>query len=123
MYNHGYISKEEWEIAKSIPISSLLNQNGTSNNPYQGYIDYVCDEIQSKYGIDPLRTPVLIYTNMDKKVQDGINRIMNDEVFKWKDADMQAGVAVIRTKNGAIAALGTGRKRVGVPVRHSGADL
>ncbi len=113
MYNHGYISKEEWEIAKSIPISSLLNQNGTSKNPYQGYIDYVCDEIQTKYGIDPLRTPVLIYTNMDKKVQDGINRIMNDEVFKWKDADMQAGVAVIRSKNGAIAALGTGRKRVG----------
>ena len=114
MERHGYISKEERDLASSIPIQSLLVTNSTSTNPYQGYIDLVCQEVKDKYGVDPYSTPMLIYTNMIRSNQDGINKIMDGKTsFKWKDNDMQAGIAVIDSTNGKINAIGAGRNRSG----------
>ena len=114
MERHGYITREERELAESIPVESLLTDTSTSKNVYQGYIDLVCNEVQTKYGVDPYTTPMLVYTNMLRSNQDGINKIMDGKTsFKWKDKDMQAGIAVIDSTNGKILAVGAGRNRSG----------
>lgn len=114
MERHGYITTEERKMAASIPIESLLTDTATATNVYQGYIDLVCEEVKSKYGIDPYSTPMLVYTNMIRANQDGINKILDGKTaFKWKDADMQAGIAVIDSTSGKINAIGAGRNRSG----------
>ncbi len=117
MEKHGYITSEERAMAQAIPIESLLTDVNTSTNEYQGYIDLVCQELKEKLGVDPYSTPMLIYTNMVRKKQDGINKIMNTPTgkaiysFKWKDDDMQAGIAVVNSGSGKIEAIGAGRNR------------
>ena len=114
MEKHGYITNEERKIAASIPIESLLTDTSTSKNVYQGYIDLVCNEVQTKYGVDPYTTPMLVYTNMIRSNQDGINNIMDGKTsYKWKDDEMQAGIAVVDSTNGKILAIGAGRNRSG----------
>ena len=111
---HGYITSEERKYAASIPIESLLTDTSKPTNEYQGYIDLVCSEVQSKYGVDPYTTPMLVYTNMIRSNQDGINKIMDGKTsYKWKDEDMQAGIAAVDTTNGKIIAIGAGRNRTG----------
>ena len=114
MERHGYITNEERKIAASIPVESLLTDTSKQINEYQGYIDLVCNEVQSKYGVDPYSTPMLVYTNMVRSNQDGINKIMDGKTaYKWKDEDMQAGIAVVDSTSGKIKAIGAGRNRTG----------
>ena len=114
MERHGYITSEERKLAASIPIESLLTDTSKPTNEYQGYIDLVCNEVQTKYGVDPYSTPMLVYTNMLRSNQDGINKIMDGKTsYKWKDEDMQAGIAVLDSNNGKILAIGAGRNRSG----------
>ena len=114
MERHGYITSEERKIAASIPVESLLTDTSKATNEYQGYIDLVCNEVQTKYGVDPYSTPMLVYTNMVRSNQDGINKIMDGKTaYKWKDEDMQAGIAVVDSTNGKIKAIGAGRNRSG----------
>lgn len=114
MERHGYITNAERKIAASIPVESLLTDTSKQTNEYQGYIDLVCNEVQTKYGVDPYSTPMLIYTNMVRSNQDGINKLMDGKTsYKWKDEDMQAGIAVIDSTSGKIKAIGAGRNRSG----------
>ena len=113
MVRHGYITKEERDIAESIPVESLLNRNNKEANVYQGFIDLVCEEVKNRWGVDPYSVPMLIYTTMDRKVQDGINDIMNGKTYKWKDSVIQGAVTVLNSKNGQIKAIGAGRNRNG----------
>ena len=116
MERHGYITAEERKMAASIPIESLLTDTSTATNAYQGYIDLVCKEVQERYGVDPYSTPMLVYTNMVRSNQDGINKIMTNSKtgsFYWKDSDEQAGIAVIDSTSGKIMAIGAGRNRSG----------
>ena len=113
---HGYITNEERKIAAAIPVESLLTDTSTATNPYQGYIDLVCEEVKTKYGVDPYTTPMLVYTNMLRANQDGVNKIFNNGCtgsWCWKDADQQAGVAVVDSTSGKILAIGAGRNRTG----------
>jgi len=113
MVRHHYITKEERELAMAVPVESLLNQNHANTNVYQGFIDLVCEEVKNRWGVDPYQVPLLINTTMDRKVQDGINDIMNGKTYKWKDDKIQGGIAVINSTNGQIKAVGTGRNRNG----------
>ena len=113
MVRHGYITKEEKELAESIPVESMLNRNNKEANVYQGFIDLVCEEVKNRWGVDPYSVPMLIYTTMDRKVQDGINDIMNGKTYKWKDSVIQGAVTVLNSTNGQIKAIGAGRNRNG----------
>ena len=114
MERHGYITSEERKLAASIPVESLLTDTTKPTNEYQGYIDLVCSEVQTKYGVDPYTTPMLVYTNMIRSNQDGINKIMDGKTsYKWKDDEMQAGIAAIDSTSGKIIAIGAGRNRSG----------
>jgi penicillin-binding protein 1A len=114
MERHGYITAEERKIAASIPIESLLTDTAKPVNEYQGYIDLVCNEVMNRYGVDPYTTPMLVYTNMIRSSQDGINKIYAGKTsYKWKDSDMQAGIAAVDSTSGKIIAIGAGRNRSG----------
>lgn len=113
MNKHGYISKEEWEMAKSIPVSSLTGGRIQANSEFQGYIDTIVEELDEKYGVNPYVTPLLIYSNMDRSKQQGVNRVLSGEVFNWKDDLVQSGVAVLDVHSGKILAVGTGRNKEG----------
>lgn len=67
MYYHGYITKEERDLANSIPVKSLLVKSNDNTSEYQGYIDTVVAEIEKKWKVNPYNTPLIIYTNMDTK--------------------------------------------------------
>ena len=105
MVRHGYITKEEADLANSIPVSSLLSYTNTNQSVYQGYIDTLLDEIKDKYGLDPNKTSMYIYTNMNRKKQDGFNDIIAGKTYKWVDDYVKAGAVAIDSATGKVEAV------------------
>ncbi len=112
MVKHGYITQEEADIANSIDVSSLL-VGRTEGDNYQGYIDTVVAEVKRKTKLDPALVSMEIHTTMDASIQNGINKVLAGEGYKWKDDFVQAGITIVDVKTGAITAIGTGRNRTG----------
>ena len=113
MVEHGYITKEEADIASNIPVESLLTEK-TNTSPYQAYIDTVYEELTkngSKWNINPNANSILVYTNMDAEKQKGLDDIFNGVTHKWENDYVQSGVAVIDVNNGNIVAIGVGRNK------------
>ena len=125
MVRHGYITKEEAEIANNISIESILNANSNSTSIYQGYIDYVVKEAIKKTGLDPYFYPMEIYTNMDTKKQEGVNNVMNEKTYTWpkNKPTLQAGVAAVESTSGKILAIGSARNRKGERVLSYATDI
>ena len=114
MLRHGYITEEDCEIAKSMPITELLVNRSSSQNKYQGYIDTVIDEVINKYDVNPYKVPLKIYTNFDEDKQNVINSIYDGTYgYEFKDEVIQLAIAVIDNKTGALVAVGAGRNRTG----------
>lgn len=113
MQRHGYITKEEREIAKSKNIKDLVMQTQVSNDysTYQGYIDTVIEELENEYNLSPYTTPLLIYTAMSKEKQDFVNKVMNGEAWKWENDAVQAGVVMTDSYTGEVLAVGAGRNK------------
>lgn len=111
MVRHGYITSEERDLAKSIPVTSLLIPKQNTENKYQSYIDQVAKEIEERYDVNIYNTPMLIYTNMDTTKQTGIDNIFNGTTYNWVDSVVQAGIAVIDVDTGKIVAIGGGRSQ------------
>lgn len=110
MRRHGYITKEEEAIANAIPIETLTaSARFESDNVYQGYIDYVVDELKDRFNVNPYTTPMLVYTNLDRTRQNGVNAVLNGETYDWKDDLVQSGVAVLDSETGKVWAIGNGR--------------
>lgn len=115
MQRHGYITKEEADDAKSIPVESLLRESNPegSSNEYQSYIDVVVKEVEEKTGLSPYTTGMKIYTNLDPDKQKTLNDIMSGKTWKWKDDKVQAGIAIVDVNTGALVATGGGRNQKG----------
>lgn len=118
MERHGYITEEEKELANSIPVKSLVDTSSSSAvaDKYQGYIDTVAEEIQNKYKVNPYKTSLKVYTNLDPTKQDAVNRVLSGEAYTWINDVVQCGVAVMDTETGKVLAIGAGRdigKRAG----------
>jgi len=113
MRYHGYITKEEEELAKKVTIKSLL-AGKEDNTEYQGYIDTVVAEVQELTENNPYVVPMKIYTTMERTIQDGINDILSNDAWYWKDDQVQAGIAIVNVETGAISAVGTGRNKTGI---------
>lgn len=112
MVRHGYITKEEADIAASIPVESLL-VGQTEEVDYQGYIDTVVSEVEKETDQNPYVVPMKIYTTMEKSIQDGINDVLSGKSVTWENDAVQSGIAVVNAETGAIAAVGAGRNREG----------
>lgn len=116
MVRHGYITQEEADMAKSIPITSLTKEKSEEAVANISYIDTVIDEIMDRWEINPYTTPVEIYTNMDSERQQRVDEIFNSDYYSngskrvyWKDDKIQAGAAIIEVSTGKIVAVGGGR--------------
>ena len=114
MLRHGYITEEECEIAKSMPITEMLVPASSSQNKYQSYIDTVIDEVETKYNVSPYKVPLKIYTNFDESKQNVINSIYDGTYgYEFKDEKINLAIAVVDNKTGALVAVGAGRNRTG----------
>lgn len=114
MKHHGYITEEEEQIAKSIPVETLTSeQASTAVSKYQGYIDTVVEEINDKYKLNAYTAPLLVYTNMDRAKQDGVNDVLDGNTYNWIDDQVQTGVSVLDSQSGKVLAVGNGRNRSG----------
>jgi len=123
MERHGYINKQEREVASAITIESLLNTNNTTSKEYQDFIDTVAKEVRIKTGNNIYTVPMEIYTTMDRAKQDHVNKIMNGETFTWENDVVDAGISVIDTQTGAIVAIGAGRHRTGEGKFNNATDI
>lgn len=112
MVKHNYITQEEADIASAIDITSLL-AGKDDEVKYQGFIDYVINEVEEKTGNDPNTVSMEIHTTLIPSIQDGINEILAGNGYTWVDEYVQAGISIVDVKTGAISALGTGRNRNG----------
>ncbi len=114
MERHGYITEEQAEIAKQIPVTRLVKQNVYSSKPYQGYIDTVIEEVINKYDVSPYKVPLEIYTYFDKDKQDVINKVYDGTYgYKFTDEKIQLAIAVLDNSNSAILAIGAHRENTG----------
>ena len=113
MLRHGYITKDEYDIAKEMTVSKLITQNnGTPTErvtEYQSFVDQVVKEVKDKTGKDPYTTSMKIYTTMDPRIQLHVTKLMNGELYGWQNDVVKAGVAVINVHDGSVVALGGGR--------------
>lgn len=107
MVRHGYISEAERDIVKEISLERIL-ANQKAPDRYQAYIDTVLEELNIK-GYNPYVDSIIIYTNMDRAKQDGMDNIFSGKTYKWKNDKLQAGFAAIDTHTGKIEAVGSGR--------------
>jgi len=117
MLRHGYITQLEFDLAKSIKVEDLLvgtkvstAANTTDAIPYQAYVDAVVEEVKTLTGQDPVSTPMIIYTSMNRKVQDTVEAIENGSTtVKWPNELMQTAIVSMNNQTGEIIALGGGR--------------
>ena len=116
MKRHGYITDEEYEIAKDMTVDKIVikgNSSTTDNAQYRGFINAVAEEVEDKTGYNPYQYSMKIYTTMDKEKQDVLNDIMDGTSYDWENDVVQAGVVAIDNKTGGIAAISNGRNQDG----------
>lgn len=114
MERHGYISTEEYDLAKTVHLEDLLVGSTNSSElsiPYQAYVDVVVNEVIELTGLDPVNVPMRIYTTMDRATQDTVDAIQNGEVeaVAWPNDIIQTGIVTMNNQTGEIVAIGGGR--------------
>lgn len=118
MCRHGYITEEQRDIAKSIPVESMLIERTSRLSKYIGFIDTVVEEVidrtkspSNPRGDDPYNVSMKIYTTLDPKRQDVVNDVSNGVTYTFKNEVAQTGIAVVSAKDGSIVAIGAGRNK------------
>ncbi len=103
MRDHGYISSEEYETTKKIPVENTLKRNPiSSSGRYQAYADKVTREIQEYTDYNPETTAMRIYTYMDVGLQEKLDDISNGTSFKYPNEYLQVGASVQEATTGRI---------------------
>lgn len=103
MCNHGYITEEERDNAKAVPVQNTLKSNPLkSGGIYQAYVDMVTREVYAETGYDPNYTNMKIYTYMDKNLQETLYNISVENDYKFCDDYIQAGAIVQDVQNGRV---------------------
>ena len=126
MKRHGYITDEEYNIAKKMTVDKIVIKGqsaNSSNEKYQSFIDRVAAEVSEKTGYDPYSYSMKIYTTMDREKQDEISAIMDGSNYKWENDKVQAGIIAMETKTGEIVAIGGGRNRTGAKSNNLATDI
>ncbi|MGL5540729.1 MAG: transglycosylase domain-containing protein, partial [Erysipelotrichaceae bacterium] len=125
MNYHGYITTEEYQLAKNTELAFQLDDKmSIESDPLLSYIDIVIKEVRDLTGDDPYVIPMDIYTHMDLGAQELADEIMNGKVrYPSGDDLFQVGFSLVNNQTGEIVALGGGRG-YGGPERHNrGFDL
>ena len=113
MAQHNFITKEEAEKAKSIPVKDMIIEGDvkTETRPYDAYIKQVMDDLKDIEGLeeaDVYSSGLKIYTNLDTNAQQATEDVLKAKLESEHEF-LQSGVALVDTKSGAIRAVGSGR--------------
>ena len=119
MERHGYITHEEREIAEKLTVDKLILKDREIDTNYdQQFIDMVRTDLKREYGIDIYETPVEVYTTMNSDMQKHLNSIMTGTkspitglTYEWENDVVQAGIAVVDVKTGAVLAVAGNRNQ------------
>jgi penicillin-binding protein 1A len=116
MAKHGFITKEEAEKAKQVPIKSMLVERKKQDNsiPYDSFIDEVVKEVTDQANVNVFEDGLKIYTTLDQDAQKHVEDLLNSDTLFTDKKDLQSAIALIDTKTGEIRALGGGRHRENV---------
>ncbi len=119
MRQHGYISDEEYRLAKSINVedqligADKLNEK-SENDDYAEYVDVVIEEAVEMTGKDPVIYGMDIYTAMEPTIQSRIEAIERGETSVYYADDlMQSAIVSMNNQNGEIVGIGGGRNYEG----------
>ncbi len=111
MLRHGYITEEEYNIAKELTVEKLLVEaEATSTSDYQDYLDAALQEVIDR-GYNPYNVSMVITINMDSELQTYVDGIMDGDTFNWTYDHIQAGAAFIDVDTGQVKAIAGGRDR------------
>lgn len=119
MHRHGYITEEQRDNAKAIPVESMLVGRSARLSQYISFIDTVVEEVidrtktpSNPKGDDPYNVSMKIYTTLDRSRQDVVNDVSNgNSDYKFKNDVAQTAIVVISAKDGSIVAIGGGRNK------------
>ena len=116
MRYHGYITEDEYQLARSIKVEDLLvdyteTSSGGSTSPYQAYIDQVISETYTLTGKDPYTTGMRIYTYMNKEIQKTMDSIQeeNYDGIVFPDDEFEIASIAVNNQTGAIVGILGGR--------------
>ena len=118
MYHHGYITKAEYDLAKTVRIEDLLKDPYSSKGdgegiPYQAYIDAVVSEVIDLTGLDPYTTTMHIYTHMIKGIQEQMDDIQagnfEDDYLYYPDPYFEVASVCIENSTGKVVGILGGR--------------
>lgn len=110
MYQHGYITKTEYNTAKATKVANYLNSKPlTQSKKYASYVDRVTREVKQLTGYDPSKTNMTIYTYLDTEVQQSLDNIASGKTFTFPDSYMQMGGVVQESTTGRIIGLMSAR--------------
>lgn len=114
MQLHGYITKEEREIASKLTVPTLLkNKQKTDSKQYLAFINLVIKEVENRTGKNPYYTSMHIYSTMDAKKQEYLDELMyTDNIHKWENPEVDAGIVILQTGTAEVLAVAGGRKTV-----------
>ena len=118
MRNHGYITKSEYELAKTIRIEDVLKDPYAKSNdgngiPYQAYVDQVVNEVRDLTGLDPYTTTMHIYTYMNKDIQEEMDRIQagdfEEGYLEYPDDYFEVASVCVNNTTGEVVGILGGR--------------
>ena len=110
MLNHGFISENQYKLAKSSKLAfQLKGEPEFSSNPYLAYALSAIEEAQRMTGVDPATTPMKIYTALETSTQKRLNDIQNKFVITMPDNPYyQVASSVIDNDTGEVIAIMNG---------------
>ncbi|WP_300738628.1 transglycosylase domain-containing protein [uncultured Dubosiella sp.] len=110
MLQHGYITEEEYELAKNTRLEFQLQTNlEVQIDPNAAYIEQVMQETKTLTGQDPAVIPMDIYTALNQDVQKQADEICNGNVIPFPNEAFDVGFAVVDNASGEVIAVGPGR--------------
>lgn len=119
MLNHGYISEEEYNLAKNTELAfQLKGERFFHSDSNDTILDLVRKEALEKYDIDIYTTGAVVHTSIDSDVQQMADKIISVDGVPQSDGSVYAfpnkdnydvGSTVLNTKTGEIIALIGGR--------------
>ncbi|RDW19620.1 penicillin-binding protein [Oceanobacillus arenosus] len=113
MVRHEKITQAQADEARAVDIPSLLVEKQPDSTKYEAFIQQVNEDVKDKLdGADIYSDGLKIYTTLDPSIQDHVEFLLTDSEenpIPYPDDEMQAGMVVLDTKNGAIKAIGGSR--------------
>lgn len=119
MLNHGYISEEEYYLAKNTELAfQLKGERFFHSDSNDTILDLVRKEALEKYDIDIYTTSAIVHTSIDSDVQQTADSIIshdgipqaNGSLYAFPNKDnFDVGSTVLNAKTGEIVALIGGR--------------